>query len=76
MADQRGQGRRANHPRPKLLSILGAQVASLPEARWRNKPSYVLFALGGFSPELLQLASDPAERLYLVGTKDLLPKGT
>jgi AAA+ ATPase superfamily predicted ATPase len=58
------------------LSALQAKVASLPEARWRNKPSYVLFALGGFSPELLQLASDPAERLYLVGTKDLLPKGT
>ena len=32
------------------LSALQAKVASLPEARWRNKPSYVLFALGGFSP--------------------------
>jgi len=54
------------------LSILQAKVASLPEARWRNKPSYVLFALGGFSPELRQLAADPAERLHLVAEFDML----
>ena len=54
------------------LSALQAKVASLPEARWRNKPSYILFALGGFSPELLQLASDPLERLYLVRDTDIL----
>jgi hypothetical protein len=54
------------------LSVLQAKVASLPEARWRNKPSYILFALGGFSPELLQLAADPAERLYLVAELDML----
>jgi uncharacterized protein len=41
------------------LSVLQAKVASLPEARWRNNPSYIFFALGGFSPELLQLAADP-----------------
>jgi hypothetical protein len=51
---------------------LQAKVASLPEARWRNKPSYIIFALGGFSPELKQLAADPAERLYLVAESDML----
>lgn len=55
------------------LSALQAKVASLPEGRWRNKPSYILFSLGGFSAELLQLASDPAEKLSLVGATDLLP---
>ena len=54
------------------LSVLQAKVASLPEARWRNKPSYILFALGGFSPELQQLAADTAERLFLVTDTDLL----
>jgi uncharacterized protein len=56
------------------LSALQAKVASLPEARWRNQPSYILFALGGFSPELLRLASDPAERLYLVAEADMLKR--
>lgn len=55
------------------LSALQAKVANLPEARWRNKPSYVLFALGGFSPELRQLAADPAERLHLVAQDAMLP---
>jgi AAA+ ATPase superfamily predicted ATPase len=54
------------------LSALQAKVAGLPEARWRNKPSYILFALGGFSPELLSLAADPAERLHLVAGADML----
>jgi AAA+ ATPase superfamily predicted ATPase len=54
------------------LSALQAKVAGLPEARWRNKPSYILFALSGFSPELLSLAADPAERLHLVAGADML----
>lgn len=54
------------------LSTLQAKVASLPEARWRNKPTYVLFAVGGFSPELKQLAADPAERLYLVAEANMI----
>ena len=54
------------------LSALQAKVASLPEARWRNKPNYILFTLGGFSPELSQLAADPAERLFLVTDTDML----
>jgi hypothetical protein len=54
------------------LSALQAKVASLPEARWRNKPSYILFALGGFSAELKQLAADPAERLHLVAEADMI----
>jgi AAA+ ATPase superfamily predicted ATPase len=58
--------------RPSDLSALQAKVASLPEARWRNKPSYILFAPGGFSRELAQLAADPAERLHLVSDRDML----
>jgi AAA+ ATPase superfamily predicted ATPase len=54
------------------LSALQAKVASLPEARWRSKPTYVLFALGGFSPELKQLAADPTERLHLIAEADML----
>jgi hypothetical protein len=54
------------------LSILQAKVASLPEARWRKNHHYILFALGGFSPELQQLATDPAERLHLVTEIDML----
>lgn len=54
------------------LSTLQAKAASLPEARWPNTPSCVLFALGGFSRELVQLAADPAERLHLVAEADML----
>jgi AAA+ ATPase superfamily predicted ATPase len=54
------------------LSALQAKVASLPEARWRDRPSYILFALGGFSPELRQLAADPTERLFLITDTDML----
>ena len=57
------------------LSALQAKIANLPEARWRDQPSYILFALGGFSPELLQLAADPAERLFLVAEADMLGSG-
>jgi hypothetical protein len=56
------------------LSVLQAKVASLPEARWRKQPRYILFALGGFSPELQQLATDPAERLFLVTDTDILDR--
>jgi hypothetical protein len=54
------------------LNALQAKVASLPEARWRNKPRYILFALHGLSPELLKLAVDPAERLYFVAGADMI----
>ena len=54
------------------LSALQAKAAGLPEARWQNKPSYILFALGGFSRELMQLAADPAERLYLVAQAEMV----
>ena len=45
---------------------LKAKVQSLPEAKWRNKAACVLFAVGGFAPELRTLAAQPEERLYLV----------
>jgi hypothetical protein len=54
------------------LSALQAKVAGLPEARWRDRPNYILFAPGGFSTALRQLAADPAERLFLIADTDLL----
>jgi hypothetical protein len=54
------------------LGALQAKVANLPEAHWRDQPSYILFALGGFSPEILQLAADPSEWLFLVTDTDML----
>lgn len=57
------------------LSVLQAKVASLPEARWRKQPRYILFALGGFSSEFQRLAADPAERLFLVKDKDMFDRG-
>jgi len=57
------------------LNALQVKVASLPEARWRNQPRYVLFALGGISPEPQQLAADPAERLFLVADTATLKNG-
>lgn len=54
-------------------SCLQAKVAGLPEAKWRNQPAYILFAVGGFEPELEKLAAGPSERLYLVSGHDLSP---
>jgi hypothetical protein len=51
---------------------LQAKVASLPEAKWRNKPSYILFAPGGFASELQQLAAGPTERLYLIEKANMI----
>jgi hypothetical protein len=56
------QGRVETNTRLNDLSVLQAKVASLHGARWRNRSSYLLFALGGFSPELPHLAADPAKR--------------
>jgi len=52
------------------LSALQARVAGLAEASWRDRPSYVMFTVGEFSPELRHLAADPDERLWLVSGKD------
>jgi AAA+ ATPase superfamily predicted ATPase len=52
---------------------LKAKVQSLPEARWRNEATCVLFAVGGFAPALRALSEQPEERLYLVDGRDLLP---
>jgi len=54
------------------LSSLQAKVTGLPDARWRNKASFILFALGGFSSEPLSVAADPAARLYLVAGGEML----
>jgi AAA+ ATPase superfamily predicted ATPase len=57
------------------FSALQAKVANLPEARWRDNPTYVLFTVGEFAPELKQLAAEPGQRLRLVDGADLLPCG-
>ena len=56
-----------------VYASLKAKVQSLPEAKWRSNAACVLFAVGGFAPELRALAAQPEERLYLVEGKDLLP---
>jgi AAA+ ATPase superfamily predicted ATPase len=55
------------------LAHLQAKVASLPEPGWRERPTYMLFTVGEFAPELRQLATDPEERVFLVCGEDLLP---
>lgn len=55
-----------------VYSKLQAKVAGLPEAKWRTAPTYLLFSLGGFAPELHTLAADPGERLHLISGDDLL----
>lgn len=56
------------------LAALQAKVANLPEAAWRERPSYLLFTVGAFATELRQLAADPAERIHLVDGAELLPR--
>ena len=58
-----------------VYSGLQAKIAQLPEASWREKPTCVLFSVGGFTPELIHLATDPQERLHLVAGTDLLSRG-
>lgn len=58
-----------------VYSGLQAKIAQLPEAKWREKPTCVLFSVGGFTPELSHLAADPEENLYLVAGNDLLKRG-
>lgn len=55
-----------------VYSGLRAKIAGLPEARWRERPTCILFSVGGFTPELFRLAADPEERLYLVSGEELL----
>jgi hypothetical protein len=57
------------------LAHLQAKAASLPEPGWRQRPTYALFTVGEFAPELHQLAADPAERILLISGQDLLPAG-
>ena len=52
-------------------ALLG-KVAQLPDAGMRDRPRYVLFSGGGFTPELEALAADPAASLQFVGCAELL----
>jgi len=61
--------------RPVGLSVysdLRAKVAQLPREAQRREASFVLFSVGGFSPDLETLAADPTSRLHLVKGSDLL----
>lgn len=55
-----------------VYTTLVSKVARLPEARYRHDPRYVLFSVGGFTPELIAVAADPANHLTLVDGNDLL----
>jgi AAA+ ATPase superfamily predicted ATPase len=54
------------------LAALQAKVANLPETSWRERPRFLLFTVSNFAPELLQLATDPAERIHLIDGAELL----
>ncbi len=57
----------------RVVSGLQAKVALLPEARWQEQATCILFSAGGFVPEVHNLAADPSARLILVEGKDILP---
>ena len=57
---------------PKVYFDLLAKESRLPESRWQSNSRYVLFSLGGFSPELEALAASVENRLHLVGPERLL----
>ncbi|RYF64699.1 MAG: ATP-binding protein, partial [Cytophagaceae bacterium] len=57
-----------------VYTKLVAKVERLPEARHRNAPAYVLFSVGGFTGELIALAAEPENRLYLVSSREILPQ--
>lgn len=56
-----------------VYSGLRAKIAGLPDAKWRERPTCVLFSVGGFTPEVYSLAAAPEERLFLVAGSDFLP---
>jgi AAA+ ATPase superfamily predicted ATPase len=51
---------------------LKTKIGRLPESKWRTSPACILFSVGGFTENLVQLASDPNEKLYLVDGQMLL----
>lgn len=55
-----------------VYARLQAKVQALPKQVYRKNPIFVLFTIGEFTPELLHLASDPVNRLHLIGQTDLL----
>ena len=48
------------------LSSCKRRSPAFPRLGWRNKPSYILFALGSSLPNCCNSSADPAERLYFV----------
>ena len=56
-----------------VYTALQAKVAQMPQEEQRRDARFLLFSVGGFSPDLHTLAADPASRLALVSGPDLLP---
>ena len=56
-----------------VYTTLLSKIARLSDAARHTAPNCVLFSVGGFTPELVAIAADPANRLYLVGREELLP---
>lgn len=56
-----------------MTQLLG-KVARHPDARWREGARYVVFSLGGFTPELRAFAAGSSGGIHLVGPESLLPK--
>jgi hypothetical protein len=51
------RGTAGERPAVSDLIMPQAKAVHVPEARRRNKPRYILFALGGLCPELPKVAS-------------------
>ncbi|MCX6380431.1 MAG: ATP-binding protein [Armatimonadetes bacterium] len=63
----------ANRPTGlSVLSALQAKALSLPEARYRRNPSFVLFTAGQFTPDLKALSKDRENRVFLISGEDLI----
>ena len=55
-----------------MTQLLG-KVARHPDARRREGARYVLFSLGGCTPELRAFAAGSSGGVHLVGPESLLP---
>lgn len=55
-----------------VLTALQAKVASLPDARYRQNPAYILFTTGQFTPDLKALSKEEDSQVFLVNGEELL----
>lgn len=59
-----------------VYSALLAKVAQMPRREQQQNACFVLFSVGGFTSELVTVAANPANQLYLVGGSDLLDQAS